>query len=72
MSFSKTEKEVKKITMNQFKDLNNKEIQEMVNKYTLYIIMSGLTILKIEEVNLQWKQRATIQERQTLAKIGKE
>lgn len=53
MSFSKTEKEVKKITMNQFKDLNNKEIQEMVNKYTLYIIMSGLTILKIEEVNLQ-------------------
>ncbi len=38
--------------MNQFKDMNNNQIKEEVNKYNLYIVMGDLTVLKIEEFKL--------------------
>lgn len=49
----KNEKEVKKITMNQFKDMNNNQIKEEVRNYNLFIIMGDLTLLKVEEFKLQ-------------------
>lgn len=40
--------------MNQLKEMNNKQIVEMVDKYTVYVIISGtMEILKIEKFNLQ-------------------